>query len=185
MKTYALYGFGLMLTSAVLTLILYLAGFQSDVDKFMLGLGLSFLLGLTAAILFLILGIKAARAAAGAAAGFSYGRALVCGLMITVFTAVFSAPFNYLYFGYINSEYTETTIAWATRMMEKGKVEQYKIDEMAEKMRQRSTPLRQTANGVTGTLIGGVIISLIVAGVMKREPEESIPPELTDPPQTV
>jgi hypothetical protein len=185
MKTYALYGFGLTLTGAVLTLILYLTGFQSDVDKFLLGLVLGFLLGLAAVVLFLILGIKAARAAAGAAAGFSYGKALVSGLMITVFAAVFSAPFNYLYFGYINSEYTETTIAWTTRMMEKGKVEQYKIDEMAEKMRQRSTPLRQTTSGAIGALVGGVIISLIVAGVMKREPEETFPPELTDPPRTV
>jgi len=184
MKTYALYGFGLTLTSAVLTLGLYLTGFQSDVDKFLIGIGLSFILGLVAVILFLILGTKAARAAAGAAAGFSYGKALVCGLMIAAFAAVFSAPFNYLYFGFINSDYTETTIAWTTRMMEKGKVPQDKIDEMADKMRQRSTPLRQATNGIIGTLIGGGIISLITAGVMKRQPVESFPPELTEPPRT-
>jgi hypothetical protein len=185
MKTYALYGFGLTLTSAVLTLVLYLTGFQSDVDKFLIGLGLGILLGLAAVVLFLILGIKAARAAAGAAAGFSYGKALVSGLLITVFAAVFSAPFNCLYFGFINSEYTETTVAWTTRMMEKGNLPQYKIDETVDKIRQRSTPLRQTINGAISALVGGAIISLIVAGVMKREPEETFRPELTEPPRTV
>ena len=184
MKTCALYGFGLTLTSAVLTLILYLTGFHSNVDKFFIGLCLGFILGLSAVILFLILGIKAQRAKGGTAAGFSYGKALLSGLMVTAFAAIFSVPFNYLYFGFINWDYTETTIAWTTRLMEKGNVPQSRIDEAADKMRQRSTPLRQTTSGAIAALVGGAIVSLIVAGVMKREPAESLPSELPDPTRT-
>jgi hypothetical protein len=68
-------------------------------------------------------------------------------------------------------------------MMEKGNIPQYKIDETVDKIRQRSTPLRQTTSGVIGVLVEGAIVSLIIAGVMKREPEETFPPELTEPPR--
>jgi hypothetical protein len=182
MKTYALYGFGLTLTSAALTLILYLADFHSDVDKFILGLGLGFVLGLTITLFFLIKGIKAARTEAGGAAGFSYGKAFVSGLMIAVFAAIFSAPFHYLYFGFINPGYTETTIAWTTRLMEKANMPQSKIDETAERTRQGSTPLRHTTSGIIWTIVGGTIISLIAAAIMKRAPEEAALTSLAEPP---
>jgi hypothetical protein len=185
MKIPALYGFGLTLTSAVLSLVLFLTGLHSDVDKFIIGAAVGFILGLSAILFFLIKGIKAVRTETGAATGFSYGRAFASGLMIMVFAAVFSAPFNYVYFGYINSGYGETSIAWTTRFMEKANVPQFKIDETVEKMRLKSTPLRQTTNGVVGTLVIGAIASLIAAAVMKRAPEEAMPPELTEPPQAV
>lgn len=185
MKTCAFYGFGLTLTSAVLTLILYLGGFSSDVDRYFIGMVLGFGLGLSAVLFFLIKGIKVVRAAAGTAAGFSYGRAFASGLAITVSAAVFSAPFNYLYFGYINSAFADTTIAWTTRFMEKANVPQSKIDEAVESIQRKSTPFRQTTSGLTGTLVLGAIISLIAAGVMKRDPEEPMPPELTSPPAAV
>lgn len=173
MKTYALYGIGITLASAILTLVLMAAGFLTNPEK----LGMAFLILMCFLLIILIVGIvmatKATRAEA-ANRGFSYGQAWKAAVLTVVFAAIFGCVFNFVYYSYINPNYNEVAMQWTRSMMENRGVSSEKVEKQMDEMRAKGTVERQLINGFIFTIILGSIIGLITAAVMKRPPVEDL-----------
>src|SRR4051812_2563671 len=88
MKTYLTYGVALAIANAMLTMLLYLFGFHSDLAKF----GTARIIGGCGAVaittLCIVLGTKARREELHPSDDFGYGQALLSGFMISLFASL-------------------------------------------------------------------------------------------------
>ncbi|HYC69906.1 MAG TPA: DUF4199 domain-containing protein [Opitutaceae bacterium] len=170
MKIHVIYGLGIALAGFLLMLLLNLAGLHS-VERFLLGMILGFLAGITVTIIGLVLGIRAVRKSRGSAP-FSYGQALVAGILISVVNGIFGAGLQQLYTQVINPHFNETVIQWTQAMMEKAEMPPDEIENAIAEAREKSGAGTQIRNGIIGAVIFGTLCSLIVA-IFLRRPGES------------
>lgn len=169
MKTYLVYGFGITLANAVLTLGLYFAGYHSDPAKigsaqWIISAG-SFLITVTG----IVLGTKARRAEWPAHENFSYGSALGAGVMIVLFTALFSMVTNYIYFALINPGLTDLMVQSQVAKFEAKGMSSAQIEQVEKGIRAFSRPPIQAALGFIGGMIFGTVISLITSAFLQRQ----------------
>ncbi|HZZ58402.1 MAG TPA: DUF4199 domain-containing protein [Opitutaceae bacterium] len=173
MKPTLLYGFLLSAAGLLLQVILTLSGYYSDAQKFSSGQTIGSVAGLVIGILFLVLGIRACRAQVPANEGYSYGRAFGSGALITLWNALFGIVFTILFLTLINPDFPET-------------LRQMQLDKIAASGRDPSQAegfLRVTTSipmivgfGFIFTVIIGLILTLIVAVFLRREPPRVPPP---------
>ena len=180
MKNYLIYGSVMAMAGALLTLIMFFAGFHSDVEKMQSGVakGIGYIVPTAIAITVIVLGTRAQRAAISADKSFGYGQALGTGVMIALFAALFNIVFSYLYFALINPNFSDVVYQAQVAAMEAKGMSSAQIEGAEPMMRKMMSPVALTIFGTVFGFIWSVLISLITAAFLKRPASD----ELVDAP---
>ncbi|MFT3868535.1 MAG: DUF4199 domain-containing protein [Nibricoccus sp.] len=159
--------------NALFTLALYLGGFQTDLAKIELSasLSLSFSVALTTVVL--VRSVRSRRILTPPTDPFPFGLALGIATTISLVSAISWAVFQFIYLRFINTDYIAQVIeAKVTTMQANGK-SPAEIEVARQSL--TLTPAAYVAiEFLLGTAIN-VIISLIIAAVMRRKAVEDLP----------
>jgi len=166
MSTTLLYALIMAIAQVVVTLISYFLGYQTD----HMASGRWFqLIPLVVSIVILVLGIKAVREEQPGK-GLSYGKGVGTGALITLYSCIIGSVYAYIHFTYVNPNFADYVVEvsrekWASAGMSDSQMEN------AEKgVRWFTKPAVQAiASFIIGNIFG-VILSLIIAAFLKREP---------------
>lgn len=172
MKLYATYGFLITLGTAILTMALFMLGYHGE--NLAMGQKLGWL-SLVISVAGIALGMREYRNEAGRGA-MSYGRGVGTGVLITLWTTLFSSVFNVIYFKFINPGFTEAMVQFQIAEMEGKGVPAATIDQTEGMIRTMMSIPLMTLFGAFGIMIGGVIVSLVLAAIFKAEPAPTVPP---------
>jgi hypothetical protein len=177
MKTCSLYGFISALGGAFLTLILFFMGLHSDPAKLGVSGWVGGLAGLGIAVACVALGTKARRAEVPETESFGYGRALGAGVLISLVASALSSAFVFLYWKFINPGIADIVVQSQVAKLEASGVSGDRLDKAEAMTRIMASPGPQAIVALIGGFVAGVLISLVVAAVLKRA-EPQTPPTL-------
>lgn len=172
MGTKFTYALVLTLCSAALNLILYFTGFQTE--KLAIGQHFQWL-GFVIMFAVLWMGIKAVREEKPDKS-LTYGQGLGAGVLISLYSSLMSAVYVYIHFSFLNTEFADYQMEivrakWIEVGMPEAQMEQ--AEGMARKF---MGPVFQTImTPFAGTFVG-LIMSLIIAAILKRKPAEGATP---------
>ena len=163
-KSSTVYSYGLYLgiASIVFALITYYAG--------LLGNKTFSYLGYVILIVFIFLGLNHYKTKENN--GFlQYGQGLGLGVLISLVGSVVSGVFTYVYLTFIDpAKHTELIRVIQEQQMQAGMTEA-QLEQMEGVMGMMMSPLSMAVMGIVGSVIIGLIISLIVAAILKKDPE--------------
>ena len=166
MSTKFLYALILTIAGAVLNLLLFFTGYQTE--KLATGQYFQWL-GAVISIVVLFLGIKAVREESEGQA-MSYGKGVGTGTLISLYSGLMSAIYTFIHFKFVNPNFADYQLElirpkWVAAGMGETQMEQ------AEKMtRMMMSPLATAIMTPIMAVIFGTIISLILAAILKRTP---------------
>jgi len=169
MKSYVTYGLFIAIGNAVVTLVLYLTGFQSDPAKLVTGNYIATVVGLAIGIYLLVLGVRTKRESIPAAQEFTYGMALGAGVLISVFATLFGSAFQFIYQSFINPGFAEVIIQAQTAKFQAAGLPSDQIEKATQFMRMMTKPAVQAVTGFFAGMIFSVVISLVVAAFLRRK----------------
>ncbi len=170
MSTKFIYALTLTISGALLNLLLYFTGFQTE--KLATGQYLNWL-GFVIMFAVLWLGIKAVRDEAPEK-GMSYGRGVGTGTLISLYSGLMSSVYSFIHFKFVNPEFADYQLAlirpkWEAAGMPEAQMEQ------AEKMtRAMMGPVAQAIMTPIMVVLFGLILSLIIAAILKRPAPDQI-----------
>ena len=173
MKSYLPYSSFIAIGNAVITLVLYLAGFHTDPSKLQTANYIAGAAGLALGIGFLVVGIRAKRALVPTTEDFSYGMALVSGVLISLFAVLFGAAFQFIYQSFVNPGFADVVIQAQAIQLEAKGIPSDQIEKIAQITRMMTKPAVQAVMGIFGGMIFSVIICLIAAAFLKRKAVET------------
>jgi hypothetical protein len=169
MKTTLAFGVGIGIANALLTLVLFFCGLHSDPAKLGTVGIVGGLVALAIYIAGLILGVRARREEVPADRPFGYSQAFGTALMISLFALIVGVAFQFLYETVINPNFLAVSAqaqraAWEAKGMS---------DDQIEKAENFMKPFNSPAVRAIFIFVvlgaADTVISLIVAGVMKRK----------------
>jgi len=164
------YGIATSIVSFVYTLILYFLGFHGEKMEQGQFLGWG---GLIIFIIGLILSIRAARAEKlEEGKEFGFGNGFGAGFLTALVIGLMSALLGWIYGSYINPDMAD--YAWALqeqKFVEKGMSDE-QIAQIEQMSRNMMTPTAQAVFGFVGSLIMGLVFSLIIPIFTRGKPDE-------------
>ncbi len=169
MSTKFIYALILTITGAVLNLLLYFTGFQTE--KLATGQHLQWL-GFVIMIVVLYLGIKAVREESKGQF-LSYGRGVGTGTLISLYSGLMSSVYNYVHFKFVNTEFADYQLALIRTKWEAAGMTDAQMDQAEGVTRMMMGPVVQACLAPIFVTLFGLIISLVLAAILKRPP----PPE--------
>lgn len=176
MKPYLYYGSLIALANSVTTLVIYLAGLHSDPEKLSTAGYISMIVGLGAGISLMVAGVRSKRNLTPPTYDFTFGMALGVAVMVSLIATVLSTAFQFVYQSFINPGFAETMTQAQIAAMQAKNIPAEHIEKAEGMIRYMLKPAIQAGIGfVFGTVIN-VIISLIIAAIMKRKATEPLNP---------
>jgi ABC-type sugar transport system permease subunit len=166
MKTYLVYGVINAIASALLNLILYLTGYQTE--KLSTGQYLGYI-GIVIFFVVIFLGMRETREAKPDKA-ITYGGALGAAVMIALFSGLFGSVYNFIHFSYINPDYPQYVADLTRQKLEAKGLPEAQIDSAIKMSGMFVKPVAMAILGTIGSVIMGTIGGLILAIFVKREP---------------
>jgi len=168
MGTKFIYAVALTLSQAVFSLLMFFLGFQTD--KLATGQYFNWV-PLVINVVVLWLGIRAVREE-NEGKYLTYGQGVGAGTLISLFSGLMSSVYTYIHFKIINPNFFDYQVVlmrekWAEKGLSEDKMEQAEA-----MMRKFSGPGFYAISTPIIVLCVGVIISLIVAAILKRNPPE-------------
>lgn len=167
MSTKFFYALVLTLATIVLQLLLFFSGFQTE--KLATGQYLQWL-GLVIMAVVLWLGIKAVRDEKPDRT-MTYGQRVGTGVLISLYSGLMGAVYTLIHFTFINTGFADYTIAltrekWAAKGLTQAQMEG--AEAITRKMLQ---PGVQAILGVLFAVLIGLVLSLIIAALVKHKPQ--------------
>jgi hypothetical protein len=168
MSTTLLYALIMAIGQIVLTLVGYFLGYQTDKINQGAWFGL---VPLLYAIAVYALGIRAVREEAQGKY-LTYGKGVGTGTMIALYSGIIGSIYAYIHFTFVNPSFPDylieaSRVKWAAAGMSDSAME------AAEKgVRMFTRPALQAVVGFCMTVVMGLIISLIAAAFLKKNPPE-------------
>jgi hypothetical protein len=167
MSTKFFYALVLTLATVVLQLLLFFSGFQTE--KLATGQYLQWL-GLVIMAVVLWLGIKAVRDEKPDRT-MTYGQRVGTGVLISLYSGLMGAIYTFVHFTFINTGFADYTIAltrekWAAKGLTQAQMEG--AEAITRKMLQ---PGVQAILGVFFAVLIGLVLSLIIAALVKPKPQ--------------
>jgi hypothetical protein len=182
MKTPLIYGAAMAIGGALLTLILFFAGFHDSAEKMGSGIAqsLGMVGGLLIAVVCLVLAMRDKRANTSPDLPWGYGSALGTGVLTGLFSALFGAIFTYIYFAFLNPGVTNIMYEVELAKMEARGTPPEQIDAAEGMMRFMFSPGMATLVQTIVGIVVIVILSLIIAIFYKNRPAalQTEPPPL-------
>lgn len=168
MSTTLVYALIMAIGQIVLTLVGFFLGYQTD--KINQGTWFGFI-PLVYALVIYWLAIKAVRDE-DAGKYLTYGKGVGTGVMIAVYSGLIGSIYAYIHFTFVNPNFADylieaSRVKWAAANMGDAQMEG------AEKfIRMFFKPVIQAVFGFILTMLTGLIISLIMAAILKRNPPD-------------
>ena len=165
MGTKFFYALAWTLCTAIFMLLLYFTGFQTE--KLATGKNLQYL-GILIPIFILYLGIKAVREEKPGGP-FTYGKGVGAGTAISAMAGVMGAVYTWFHFTFINTRFTDYMLEvirgqWAAKGLTPDQ-----MDRAEGITKMFISPPAQAILGCIFTILIGLVISLIMAAILKRD----------------
>jgi len=166
MSTTLLYALIMAIAQIVVTLISFFLGYQTDKINSGAWFGV---MPLVVSIVVLFLGVKAVREEQEGKY-LTYGKGVATGTLISLYSCLIGAAYTYIHFTYVNPNFQDylieaSRVKWAAAGLQESQMEG------AEKgVRMFTKPAIQSVFTVVVGMIFGVVLSLIIAAILKRNP---------------
>ncbi len=172
MKTPLIYGFAMALAGALLTFVMFFAGFHDSAEKMQSGFAqtVNVIVPLAIAITCLALAMREKRAAQPADKDWGYGAALGTGVLTALFGSLIGIVTAYAYFAFINPHMGDVIYQVQVAKMEAKGASADQIERAEPMMRKMMTPVIMTVFQCVIGFIWGVVLALIVAIFFKNRP---------------
>lgn len=164
MSTKFIYALTLTICGALLNLLLYFTGFQTE--KLATGQYFQWL-GFVMMFAILWLGIKAVRDEAPEK-GMSYGRGVGTGTLISLYSGLMSSVYSFIHFKFVNPEFADYQLALIRPKWEAAGMGEAQMDQAEKMTRAMMGPVAQAIMTPIFVVIFGLILSLIIAAILKR-----------------
>lgn len=163
--TYALI---MTIAGAVFNLLLYFTGYQTE--KLAIGQHLQWL-GFVMMAVILWLGIKAVREESPGMY-LSYGKGVGTGVLISLFYGLMSAVYSYIHFKFVNPEFVDYNMQLVQAKWEQAGMSAAQMEQAEGITRAMMGPVSMAIMTPIIAVLFGLIISLIIAAVLKRNPPD-------------
>jgi uncharacterized protein (DUF486 family) len=131
---------------------------------------LALLMSIVIAVIGIVLALKEYRKLNG---GYmTYGQGLGLGLMVSLIAGLLSGLFSMFYIQFIDPSITEKIIDATMDQMAAFGVDDSVLDNQREEIMASQTPLKQVTGALGNALFSGLILSLIIAAIMKKNRPE-------------
>lgn len=170
MSTKFIYALILTISGALLNLLLYFTGFQTE--KLATGQYFQWL-GFVMMFAILWLGIKAVRDEAPEK-GMSYGRGVGTGTLISLYSGLMSSVYSFIHFKFVNTEFADYQLALIRPKWEAAGMGEAQMDQAEKMTRAMMGPVAQAILTPIMAVIFGLILSLIIAAILKRPAPDQI-----------
>jgi len=168
MNTTFFYALILAVSNIVLTLVGFFLGFQTD--KMAEGRWFGWL-SMVVAIVVTWLGVKAVREEA-ADKSLRYGKGVGSGFLINLYSGIIGSIYGFIHFTFINPSFADYAIDLARQNASKASDAQLAV--MEKWMRFMMLPAVMSIWGLLMALFFGILIALIVAAFLKRQPQTAV-----------
>ena len=166
MSTTLLYALILAIGQILLALVGFFLGYQTE--KISSGSWYGFMpLLLSLAILWL--GIRAVREE-DTGKYLTYGKGVSTGLMISLYAGLIGAIYTYVHFTFVNPNFPDFLIEASRAKWAAAGMNDSQMDGAEKGIRMFTKPAIQAVFGLVITVVLGLIISLIFAAILKRDP---------------
>ncbi|HEY8993616.1 MAG TPA: DUF4199 domain-containing protein [Lacunisphaera sp.] len=159
--TYALI---LTIAGAGLNLLLYFTGYQTE--KLATGQYFQWLV-FVIMIAVLFFGIKAVREESPGRY-MSYGKGVGSGVLISLFSGLMSAVYNFIHFKFVNTEFADYQMELIRAKWEQAGMSATQMEQAEGMTRMMLGPVVQAIFTPVMAVIFGLIISLVIAAILKR-----------------
>jgi ABC-type sugar transport system permease subunit len=170
MSTKFIYALTLTISGALLNLLLYFTGFQTE--KLATGQYFQWL-GFIMMFAILWLGIKAVRDEAPEK-GMSYGRGVGTGTLISLYSGLMSSVYSFIHFKFVNPEFADYQLALIRPKWEAAGMGEAQMDQAEKMTRAMMGPVAQAILTPIMAVLFGLILSLIIAAILKRPAPDQI-----------
>jgi hypothetical protein len=170
MSTKFIYALTLTICGALLNLLLYFTGFQTE--KLATGQYFQWL-GFVMMFAILWLGIKAVRDEAPEK-GMSYGRGVGTGTLISLYSGLMSSVYSFIHFKFVNPEFADYQIALLRTKWEAAGIGDAQMEQMEKMTRTMMGPVAQAIMTPIFVVLFGLILSLIIAAILKRPASDQV-----------
>lgn len=168
MSTTFLYALILAIGQIVLTLVGFFLGYQTD--NIANGTWYSFT-PLLLSITVLFLGMRAVREEDGG--GYlTYAKGVGTGLMISLYAGLMGAVYTYIHFTFVSPSFADYLIEATRTKWAAAGMSDTQMDGAEKGMRMFMKPAIQSVFGVVLSVVAGLVISLIGAAILKRNPPD-------------
>ncbi len=99
----------------------------------------------------------------------SYGQGFGTGMLIMVFGGLITAVYTFVFYSYIDPEFINKTLEISRTEMLKKDMSDEQIDQALEMSKKFMSPVMMTVFAYLASLFIGLIISLILAAVIKKD----------------
>lgn len=164
MGTKFTYALTLTICGAVLNLLLYFTGYQTE--KLAVGQHLQWL-GFFIMIAVLFLGIKATREETPDKS-LSYGKGVGTGVLISLYSGLMSAVYNFIHFKFVNTEFADYQMELVRQKWEEAGMSAAQMEQAEGVARAMMGPVASAIMTPIMSVIFGLVISLIVSIFLKR-----------------
>lgn len=170
MKTSLTYGAAMAIAGAVLTLVLYLAGFHDSVEKMKPAQWVGSIGGIAIGISCLTLAMRDKRANHPVDSDWGYGSALGAGVLTALFGSLFGTVTAYVYFALLNPGFSDVVFQAQVAAMESKGMTAAQIEKIEPMLRKWMSPLAMTLmQGFMG-FIWSLLLSLVLAIFVRKRP---------------
>jgi len=170
MSTKFIYALTLTISGALLNLLLYFTGFQTE--KLATGQYFQWL-GFIMMFAILWLGIKAVRDEAPEK-GMSYGRGVGTGTLISLYSGLMSSVYSFIHFKFVNPEFADYQLALIRPKWEAAGMGEAQMDQAEKMTRAMMGPVAQAILTPIMAVLFGLILSLIIAAILKRPAPDQV-----------
>jgi len=164
MGTKFIYALILTITGAVLNLLLYFTGFQTE--KLATGQYLQWL-GFVIMIVVLCLGIKAVREESPGKY-MSYGKGVGTGVLISLYSGLMSAVYTFIHFKFVNTEFVDFQMEIVRAKWQQAGMGADQMEKAEGFTRMFMGPVSMAIMTPIMAVFFGLIFSLILAAILKR-----------------
>jgi len=164
MSTKFIYALILTICGALLNLLLFFTGFQTE--KLATGQYFQWL-GFVMMFAILWLGIKAVRDEAPEK-GMSYGRGVGTGTLISLYSGLMSSIYSFIHFKFVNPQFADYQLALIRPKWEAAGMPEAQMDQAEKVTRAMMGPVAQAIMTPILVVLFGLILSLIIAAILKR-----------------
>ena len=169
MGTKFTYALAMTICGAVMRLLLYFTGYETE--KLSVGQNAGWL-GLVFMIVILFLGIKAVREESPGKY-ISYGKAVGAGVLISLFSSLMSGVYNFIHLKFINTQFVDYQMELIKLKWEKAGMSAAQMEQAEGVTRMMMGPVAQGMMTVVMGVIVGLILALILAAILKRPAPEN------------
>jgi hypothetical protein len=165
-----LYGLGMAVGGAVLTLILYLAGCYDSVQAFQSSTWIGIVFGLLIGATGLALAMRAGRNAQMMIPDgkWGYGKAVGTGVLAALFAALFGMGFTFLYATLINTGFSDLLYQAQVEKMQAKGISPDRIEAGEKMMRKFLSPVVLSVIQGINSFVFSVLLTLVIAIFMKK-----------------